>query len=71
MTVFICFILPLSFSDTSLAEPIVSGYFIVPTESALLFYFAQLVSLKLLQVSMILAVLIHWNSKHDLDNYFG
>jgi len=72
MTVLIFFVLSLSFSDTNPAAPIVTGYFVVATESTFTICFAQLVSLlKLLQVSMILVVLIHWNSKQSFLDHFG
>src|SRR5260221_12627180 len=50
--------------DISFSAPIVNGYFVVPTESTLIIHSSQLLSLKLLQVSMILAALTHSNSTH-------
>ena len=73
MKVISCFVLFLTFLlDISFAAPIVNGYFVVPTESTLLVYFAQLLSLKLLQFSMIQAALTHSNSTHNFqDDNFG
>ena len=66
MKVISCFVLFLTFLlDISIPAPIVNGYFVVPTESTLLIYFAQLLPLKLLQVSMIQAALTHSNSTHS------